>query len=218
MLRKMLLVGGCSIGVTACASFSPTANRGLTPGAVEAPDMVWFTGASNIRHFTCGSKVVTVLATAAPEEFERAKADGLPAVSSAAMAIPVLSLDCGISKMNSDLRETLGWDRNSTINFRLWNYVVLNRSVPGAVRMNGLLTLAGREKMMVVYANVEKLDNGQLRLRGERMIDVRDFGIAPPRRFFGLFHVRNEITVHFDVAVRPLIESALTTAQSTRFP
>jgi hypothetical protein len=108
--------------------------------------------------------------------------------------------------MNHDLAETLGADSSSTINFRLWNYVVMRRGLPGTVRMNGLLRVAGKEQMMLVYGSVVREDNGNLRLRGERIVDVRDFGIKAPTRFFGLFHVANEVTVHFDIAVRPLID------------
>jgi YceI-like domain. len=204
-MRSSTLLVACSIGIAACASFVPP-DTSATVDAGAAPDVVWFTGASNIRHFVCGSKTVNVLATAAPEEFERTKADGIPAVSGAALTVPVTSIDCGINKMNRDLNETIGGDRNPTINFRLWNYVVLKRAVPGSVRMNGLLRLAGKERMMVVYGNVARDNKGQLRLRGERVIDVREFGIKPPKRFFGLFHVGHDITVHFDVAVRPLMD------------
>jgi hypothetical protein len=205
MPSRNLLVFSWSIGLTACASFSPSQNS-RNSGSEPAPDIVWFTGASNIRHFVCGSRVVNVLATAAPEEFERTRTDGIPAVSGAALTVPVTSIDCGISKMNRDLNDTVGSDRNPSINFRLWNYVVLQHGVPGSVRMNGLLRLAGAERMMVVYGNVVREQNGQLRLRGERTIDVREFGIKPPKRFLGLLHVQHDITVHFDVAIRPLID------------
>ena len=207
MFFKTLVVVGSSVVMAACASFSPPVHSAAS-GSVDAPDAVWFTGASNIRHFACGSKTVTVLTTAAPEEFERTKADGIPAVRGAALTVPVLSIDCGLARMNDDLVETLGGDRKSTINFRLWNYVVMHRGLPGTVRMNGLLRIAGKEQMMLVYGSVVREETGYLRLRGERIIDVRDFGIKPPRRFFGLLHVRNEITVHFDVGVRPLMDPA----------
>ena len=150
---------------------------------------------------------MSVETEAAPEQIERAKADELPAIRGASLAIPVNSLDCGISKMNSDLRETLGGDKYPTINFRLWNYVLLGRGTPGAVRMNGLLGIAGQDKMMVVYGNVFRDAEGNFRLRGNRIIDVREYGVTPPKRFFGLLRVKKEITVHFDVAVRPLIKT-----------
>jgi hypothetical protein len=172
----------------------------------QPADVVWFTGSSNIRSFKCSATQVAVSAEAALEEFERTKADGVPAVSRAAMAIPVRSLDCGIRKMNHDLFATLGGEANSTISFALSNYQVLARSSPGSVRMNGVLQLGGTTKAMIVYGNVIRGADGSLRLRGERRIDVRDYGVKPPRRFGGLLRVRPDVDVHFDVAVRPLVD------------
>lgn len=74
------------------------------------------------------------------------------------------------------------------------------------VRMNGALRIAGVERNVVVHGKVLRAENGQLMLAGDREIDVRDFGIQPPKRFFGLLRVRKEVTVHFLVAVRPLID------------
>ncbi len=122
------------------------------------------------------------------------------------MAIPIRSLDCGIRKMNHDLYVTLGGDANPTISFALSNYQVLSTGAPGSVRMNGVLRLGSTTNYMTVHGNVIRDADGTLRLRGERMIDVRDYGVHPPRRFGGLLKVRPDIDVHFDVAVRPLVD------------
>ena len=194
-----------SFGLIACASATHPVSSTIATSAAPA-DVVWFTGSSNIRRFTCSTTQVALSAEAALAEFDRTRADGIPAVSSAALAIPIKSLDCGIRKMNHDLFVTLGGDANPTISFVLSNYVVMNPQSPGKVRINGLLRLAGRASSTVIYGTVARATDGQLRLRGERMIDVRDFGVKPPRRFFGLLRVRPDIEVHFDVAVRPLVD------------
>lgn len=179
---------------------------------------MWFTGASNIRHFSCRTAAVDVRAEAAPEQIERAKSDGLPAIRGASVEIPVRSFDCGIGKMNRDLTETLGGDKYPTIGFRLWNYVLLGHGTPGAARMNGLLRIAGKEKVMAFYGNVFQDSEGNLRLRGNRIIDVRDYGVIPPKRFFGLLHVANEVTVHFDIGVHPLIDTGSLSQATAQTP
>ena len=203
MWCKALLVSGCSLVLAGCASVTPPLGR---PSPSNSTDVVWFTGSSNINHFSCNATQIALSAEAALDDFERTKSDGVPSVKSAAMAIPISSLDCGIRKMNHDLFVTLGGALNPTISFSLSNYVVMKGQSPGSVRMNGLLRLAGRENPMIVYGTVGRDAAGQLRLRGERMIDVRDFGIRPPRRFLGLVQVKPYIDVHFDVAVRPLVD------------
>ena len=183
-----------------------------SPGPVTAPapaataDRVWFTGSSNIRRFTCYAKQVNVSAEAAPEEFQRTRADGVTAVRSAAVEVPVRSLDCGIGLQNSHLFETLAATKHPDISFVLSDYVIDRANSDSQVRMKGLLRIAGTERTVVIHGNVFRNPAGQLILRGERMIDVRTFGVKPPRRFFGLLTVRDEVTVHFEVVVRPLID------------
>jgi hypothetical protein len=150
--------------------------------------------------------VVNLSVEAAPEEFARTKEDGLPAVRSAALQIPVRSLDCGIGLQNAHLFETLDATSQPAISFSLAGYSI-DRSEPGSnVRMEGLLRIAGKERSLVIHGNVSRNAQGQLILRGERVIDMRTFGITPPRRFFGLLRVRDDLTVHFEVTVRPLID------------
>lgn len=207
MSRNLLVFFGCSIVLLGCVNQSPPANA-PTPqsGTAQVADRVWFTGSSNIRAFSCNATQVYVNAEAAPEDFARAKEDGLPAVRSAALQVPVRTLDCGIGLQNTHLFETLGATTNPTISFSLSGYSVEPSEAVRHVRINGALRIAGVERQVVVHGTVVRDPSGQWILRGDRVISVRDFGVVPPRRFFGLLRVRDEVTVHFEVAVRPLID------------
>lgn len=208
MTRYLVLLIG-SLSLSACVNSAPPATAPAprsSAGETVPADKVWLTGSSNIRAFTCRATLVNLSVAAAPEDFERTKRDGLPAVRSAALEVPVRSLNCGIRLQNAHLFEALDATNQPAISFSLADYVV-DRSEPGSnVRMQGLLRIAGTERSMVLHGTVSRNAAGQLILRGQREIDMRDFGIKPPRRFFGLLRVRNEVTVHFEVAVRPLID------------
>jgi polyisoprenoid-binding protein YceI len=149
---------------------------------------------------------VNLSAEAAPEDFDRTKTDGLPAVRSAALQVPVRSLDCGIGLQNTHLFEALGASTYPQISFTLADYEVERGESMSNVRMQGQLRIGGTERAVVIHGSVFRNAAGQLILRGAREIDMRDFGIKPPRRFLGLLRVRNDVTVHFEVAVRPLID------------
>jgi polyisoprenoid-binding protein YceI len=192
------------ISLMACASQTRVGN--VYPVASESQDRVWFTGSSNIRNFTCSARQVNVSAEAALEDFTRTRNDGLPAVKSAALEVPVRSLDCGIGLQNSHLFETLNATTHPSITFVLGNYAVENSGGERLVRMNGALRIAGVERNVAIYGKVLRAENGRIVLAGDREIDVRDFGVQPPKRFFGMLRVRKEVTVHFMVAVRPLID------------
>jgi hypothetical protein len=208
MLRFSILLVS-SLVLSACVNSMPPATAPVptsAAGQTIPADKVWLTGSSNIRAFTCRATMVNLSVAAAPEEFERTKQDGLPAVRSAALQVPVRSLDCGIGLQNTHLFETLDATNQPAISFSLGDYVV-DRSEPGSnVRMEGVLRIAGTERSMVLHGNVSRNTAGQLVLQGRREIDMRTFGIRPPRRFLGLLRVRNEVTVHFEVVVRPLID------------
>lgn len=192
------------ISVAACAN--QTRFGSVYPVASESQDQVWFTGSSNIRDFTCSARQVNVSAEAAIEDFARTRSDGLPAVKRAALEVPVRSLDCGIGLQNAHLFETLSATTHPSITFVLSDYAVENSGAARVVRMNGALRIAGVERSVVIHGKVLRTGNGQLMLAGDREIDVRDFGVEPPKRFFGLLRVKKEVTVHFIVAVRPLID------------
>jgi hypothetical protein len=204
--RTLLL--GCTLVLAACINQAPPANPPAPQsGSATSADRVWLTGTSNITPFTCVATQVYVSAEAAPEDFERTKKDGLPAVRSAAIQVPVRSLDCGIGQQNRDLRETLGATAHPTISFALGGYSVIDPSEKvRRVRMQGSLRIAGVERRIVLYGTVTRDARGEWVLGGDRAIKMSDFGIAPPRRFLGLLRVRDEVTVHFVVAVRPLID------------
>lgn len=207
MRRNCSILIGCSLVLAACVNQTPPANPPAPrSGLSRTADRVWFTGSSNIRRFMCSSTQVYVSAEAAPEDFQRTKEDGLPAVRSAAFQVPVRSLDCGIGLQNTHLFETLGATSNPTISFALAGYSVEPSEAGRNVRMNGTLRIAGVERKAVLRGTVFRNAAGQLILRGDHAINVRDFGIAPPRRFLGILRVRDEVTVHFEVAVRPLID------------
>jgi polyisoprenoid-binding protein YceI len=209
MIRASILLLGSSLALTACVNTVPPARTPAPTsraGAAIAPDKIWVTGTSNIRSFTCRARTVNVSVEAAPENFERTKSDGLTAVRSGGLQVPVRSLDCGIGLQNRHLFETLDAATNPVITFSLADYVVERSEGASNVRMQGLLRIAGTQRSLVVHGTVFRNASGQVILRGERLIDIRDFDIEPPRRFFGLLRVRNEVTVHFEVVVRPLID------------
>ena len=206
MMPSRLLIVVCSLALSACSVQAPPGNAPVPQSGPGRADRVWFTGSSNIRRFTCTARQVYVSAEAAPEDFVRTRQDGVPAVRTAAMQVPVSSLDCGIGLQNSHLFQALGATANPTISFSLGEYSVERSDNLRRVRMLGALRIAGVERRVVLNGSLFRDAEGRWMLRGARVINLRDFGILPPRRFLGLLRVRDEVVVHFDVAVRPLID------------
>jgi hypothetical protein len=174
--------------------------------ATVAESRVWFTGASNIRHFTCrAGEVYSTL--------ELAPGGGLPALlagdsvpAAATLRVPVGRLNCGIPLQNRHLRHTLKGDEHPSVEFTLDDYRVVPGEGDTEVRMLGRLAIAGVERPVELTGTLARDPAGTVRLRGAREIRVTDYGVRPPTRFLGLLRVRDRVTVHFDVALPPPAE------------
>lgn len=126
--------------------------------------------------------------------------------ANAALSVPVEAFDCGNGRMNRDLFDALRGDEHAYVRF------VLDRAETGTeaegwtdVRVWGTLTLAGVARPIQVDAKGRR-ENGRVRLRGQRVVRMTDFGIRPPAGPLGLVRARDAVTVRFDLTAR--IDSA----------
>lgn len=67
--------------------------------------------------------------------------------------------------------------------------------------LKGTLTIAGVEQQVNVPATISQ-EEGTLRIKGERMIALKDYGIEPPTAMFGSIVVGDEVTVKFDLVFK----------------
>lgn len=64
--------------------------------------------------------------------------------------------------------------------------------------LKGMLSIAGVEQQVNVPAMISQ-EKGALRVKGERSIALKDFGIKPPTAMFGTIVVGDDVTVKFDL-------------------
>ena len=188
----------------ACAGArpGPAAPSAASPASAGR---LWLSGASNIRRFTCATEDIEVRVLAPAGATPAAMLAGTARAELAAIELPVSTLDCGIGAQSKHLHESLGAPEHSTIAFRVERYTVVPGEASDAdeqpVRLDGTLRIAGRERPASIAAAATAEAGGRLRLRGSHALDVRDFGVRPPRRFLGLLRVRERVTIGFDVVV-----------------
>ncbi len=122
--------------------------------------------------------------------------------ANAALSVPVEAFDCGNGRMNRDLFGALRGDEHTHIRF------VLDRAETGIetnswmdVRVWGTLTLAGVDRPIQVDAQGHR-ENDRVRLRGQRVVRMTDFGIRPPSGPLGLIRAHDAVTVRFDLTAR----------------
>lgn len=181
------------------ASIAAPAAAQSAPWGTES--RVWFTGASNLRRFTCRADAVQGGLELAPGHSLATVLAGDGARAAATLRVAVAGLDCGIRAQSRHLRETLHAASYPAIEFSLDGYRVVARDSGTELWMQGRLAVAGVEQPMVLTGAVVRDADGTVRLQGAQQIRVTDFGVQPPRRFLGLLRVRDTVTVHYDVVL-----------------
>jgi polyisoprenoid-binding protein YceI len=151
---------------------------------------VWLDGTSNVRSFSCSAQSLQADVNAEPG------ADPASIVKSAALVIPVGSLDCRNGTMNEHMRKALKADKNPQIKWRMTSYTVEGTSVS----IQGFLTIAGTENP-IELKGTGSADNGVLRFKGTKQFKMTEYGVKPPTMMFGAMKVNDPVTVGFDIAL-----------------
>lgn len=120
-----------------------------------------------------------------------------PAV--ATLHVPVASLTSGNSLYDAQVQERLEVRRFPTIVVRLR----AARALDGPRwTLSGDLTIHGTTRAMSGYADVEVGDGARLRVRGEQVVDLRDFDIALPSVL--KLRIFPDVTVRFHLEAVPV--------------
>lgn len=72
-----------------------------------------------------------------------------------------------------------------------------------ALQTKGKLTIAGVTKNIQMRVKGTPAANGTVRYTGSHKLLLTDYDMTPPTAMFGALHTGDEVTVHFDVAVKP---------------
>jgi len=174
------------------------AQHRLTP---HPDSRFWIQGDATVRDFTC---VATGIEGSArlPAAKDSISAEGSPQTK-VVVEVPIKGIDCGNSRMTSDLQETLKMDEHPEIRFELVHATMGGRTDTSAqwrrVDALGPLTVAGRKRLTKLDAAARALDDEHFRLRGCLPIRMTYFGIEPPTKAFGLIKVKNRVEVQYDL-------------------
>lgn len=109
--------------------------------------------------------------------------------------IPVANLDCANKLINYDLQETL--KAKTYPNIKLSFIEIFPGKAKGLFTVKLSLEIAGVKKYYQTFCGFNRLQNGNT-LNGCEKINLIDFGLQPPEKFFGMVKVNNEIEVTFE--------------------
>ncbi|HXH07613.1 MAG TPA: YceI family protein [Vicinamibacterales bacterium] len=114
------------------------------------------------------------------------------------VAIPAASLSSPREGLDKNMHKALKVKEHPMIAFRLARLQPAEGT--GAFRAEGMLTVAGVERAVVLDLIVERQPAGLI-VRGGTSLLMTDFGIAPPRAMLGLLRTDPKVTVRFELVL-----------------
>lgn len=119
-------------------------------------------------------------------------------ISNALAKLKVKDFLCDNSPMTKDFRELLSYEKFPFIIVQLQKikHVASNRYLAETA-----IQLAGQHQLYSLELNVQPVSNG-LYCSGDQKIDITDFGLEAPEKFFGMVQVSNEIIISFKIYLK----------------
>jgi len=117
-----------------------------------------------------------------------------------ALRVKIMALHTGVDGRDRDMWRALSAERYPEISFSVQRVEASFPSVTDRsdvlLTISGLMQMRGVERALVLPGRV-RLQGNRLWVRGETRLQMRDFGIDPPRRFF--LRVADSVLVSFNL-------------------
>lgn len=210
-IKLLLILAGALALIAGNASAQEKSGTLRLP--VRADSKVWLEGSSNVRDWTCKATALEALiavdASSVDSHDNAAIARSLRGVD---VIVPVRGLKCGDRHMEANMYDALKAPKPPAIGYIVADFEI-TPSVTGdnlTVEAIGRMTVAGAERPVRMTVKTENLPDGTRRARGTVPILMTDFGIVPPRPWFGVLRTADKVLIHFEIFVSP---QALASAQ-----
>jgi hypothetical protein len=199
----LILVGALVLTASAAPAQEKSATLRLP---VRADSRLWLEGSSNVKDWTCRATAMEALiaidARSADSHDDATVARSLRGVD---VIVPVRMLKCGDRHMEANMYSALKAPKPPAISYIIADFE-LTPSLAGdglSVEAIGKLSVAGSERTVSMTVKTERLPDGTRRARGTVAIRMTDFGIVPPRPWFGMLRTADEVRIQFEIFVSP---------------
>lgn len=180
-------------------SESSASSGGAAQYEFAAGSEITVSGSSTVHDWSCtsdsisGSLTLTEGSDPVPSRFE-----------SGSLHLPVESLKCTRDRMNDNTWEALEYEDHPEIRFALRKVTAAADSADWTVvEAAGDLTVAGVTETIDLEGRVREDSDGSLQIRGEKRLTMTMFDVDPPTALFGTIEADDEVTVTYDVRLRP---------------
>lgn len=129
-----------------------------------------------------------------------AEGNAVKAISDVNVQIAVLDIKSEKGGMMDDKTyEAFKSEQNPNITFKLTGAAITGSNI----KANGTLTMAGVTKPIVMNVATKVLADGSVHLSGSQVINMKDYGMTPPKAVMGTIKVGEKVTMLFELTVTP---------------
>ena len=181
------------IMILACTSFF--AQNGFDSTSIEIlpKSRLTITGDTNINEFLCEFNTALISKNKQIKFYE---GESSICFEDALLRLENTGFDCGNKAINKDFHTLIQTDKYPEISLELKKITFegKNRAVADVV-----LSIAGINKDYKVP--VEIVSKNSPHFKGLLKLNIDDFNLEPPKKFFGMVVVKKEIEINFNLAV-----------------
>lgn len=155
-------------------------------------------GDSTVRKFSATTEAVELNGKAIDKPEAKANLPWTP--TEIEMVLAVKNLKSGDGTLDYHMHENLKAEKFPQISLKLTSFKFSNNDEGGmnTVTASGTLTVSGVTKPIALKATLAA-DGQNLRIKGNKLVLMTDYGIEPPTMMLGTLKTRNEIEISFDV-------------------
>ena len=124
------------------------------------------------------------------------------------MAIPAQKINAESLSMQNDFMELINANIHPTIIISLNEKITSDKLNLAVLRHQISLTMNGVTKTYACFSEIKKKEYDNWHLTGRLGVRLTDFGIEPPRKFFGLVKVDDEVFISFKILFSTEIKEA----------
>lgn len=157
-------------------------------------------GETNVNKFECELFIPTITDTITVNSIRSTLKISF---DSLILSYRVDDFDCGISAMTKDFQDLLNADQFPYLNLKI-NEINILKENEGFERLAVIaditVTIGGVSKRLKVKDSyVINESESVLTLYGEESVNITDFGIEPPTRFWGALRVYDKLRINFNI-------------------
>lgn len=200
---KIWLFAACLFTLGAAPATDEMQKTGRVWFLIEDDSRLYLAGTSNVNKFTCHCED-----RYEQQVLEYHQSSGYLRFGKLQLNMRTNHFDCHNRKIDADLQKALRADEYPHIRVAFTDAGIeqkcLEKNCTGwfPVKINTEVTITNVTKKVFMEAEARLVGPGGLQLRGQKSLNMSQFGVSPPEAMFGMIKVNDLITFHFDLKIQ----------------